>query len=77
MENEGERIAMLEERVKRHDMNWAQNKTDHDKLIYTVGRIEDSILMYKYVVWTAALIIGGIAGFIVKEWNWLTKSLGH
>ena len=72
-----QRLARLEERMNTYDINWIDNKTDHKSLMLSVNRIETNIMVYKYVVWTAALLIGSAAGFIVREWDWLTRHLGH
>ena len=72
-----QRLARLEERMDRHDDNWVINREDHTELKASVNRIETNIMVYKYVVWTAALLIGSAAGFIVREWDWLTRHLGH
>ena len=76
-QTELERIARLEARADNYDDRWTDNKQDHVTLMATVNRIDRNILVYKYVVWTAALLIGAMAGFVVREWNWLTKTVGH
>ena len=76
-DNHGERIARLEERTDQHDANWEENRGDHRVLMAATTRIETNIMVYKYVVWTAGLIIGSIAGFVVREWDWLITRVGH
>ena len=72
-----ERIAKLEVRVDQHDKNWHENRTDHKVLMAATSRIETNIMVYKYAVWTVALMIGSIAGFAIREWDWIITRLGH
>ena len=77
MEGERERIARLEERVKIHEENWEQNTKDHKSLMFTVNRIDRNMFAYQKVVFTVSAVIGGIAGLIIHEWDWLINKMGH
>lgn len=81
VEDHERRLSALEQSVHDHhktaDRYFQRNDEMHDKLWEKLDRIENRLLRSHHFALGALFIIGAVAGFIVKEWEWVTRHMGH